>query len=598
MYYSTMVLLFLIMFTFYSYTAYADGSLRFDQNRIVIEHSGIISCINCTGETIGINMTSESNTNGKSFTLTKIPNTNNYTSGLIKFTTSSSSSPFFQTNVGQNVTVTANGVTSDTARIFSSSGVIFDSTITNFTDYKVMKKIITPNSLDCTNYDGDTDGDGICDDWESNSGYPATCPGKGLCVRTDSSVIPYYLACDNSNSTKWNMCPSKNKSDLYYEIDWLLGHKPSNETISAVTDAFANSNYNSKNGVEGITFHAQLSDELPHIDQIRWISSKSAPGFDQLKYWWYGNLDERGTNPTVAPSNSNWDSQRSQKAQVVHYLLFIHQQFGPANLPKSGMAELPGNDAIVSLGSFEGMVGTPDTQKGTLLHEIGHNINLDHGGNDSISCKPNYISVMNHAFQFNYFVSNRTIDFSRSQLTELNESHLNEYNGISTTNPLGMNTTFNGKDSPTPSVSEHSGQAIDWNRNGSIESDVNADLTYNYQLDDCPASPDQTITGYQDWDYYTLTLSPLGHGVNSMEDDLVFPVNRPEDITNENDIVNGTGVGNITVIVDNELSAYSFKHLICKEGFENMLKPNNGFRACFKEASVEKMIERDWTLAP
>ena len=55
-----------------------------------------------------------------------------------------------------------------------------------------------------------------------------------------------------------------------------------------------------------------------------------------------------------------------------------------------------------------GSVGTDDEQAGTFMHELGHNLNLAHGGastlavgssNYNMNCKPNYLSVMNYARQ-------------------------------------------------------------------------------------------------------------------------------------------------------------------------------------------------------
>ncbi len=37
---------------------------------------------------------------------------------------------------------------------------------------------------------------------------------------------------------------------------------------------------------------------------------------------------------------------------------------------------------------------------GSIMHELGHNLNLDHGGNNPTNCKPNYVSVMNYDIQF------------------------------------------------------------------------------------------------------------------------------------------------------------------------------------------------------
>ena len=91
----------------------------------------------------------------------------------------------------------------------------------------------------------------------------------------------------------------------------------------------------------------------------------------------------------------------------------------------SGIAELLGNDFVVSLGcgfgggvvsggnsaTRLGSLGTDDEQAGTFMHELGHNLNLGHGGvstaqlgvrtsaDYTMNCKLNYLSVMNYARQ-------------------------------------------------------------------------------------------------------------------------------------------------------------------------------------------------------
>jgi uncharacterized repeat protein (TIGR01451 family) len=44
-------------------------------------------------------------------------------------------------------------------------------------------------------------------------------------------------------------------------------------------------------------------------------------------------------------------------------------------------------------------LGTRSEQAGAFMHELGHTLGLGHGGADGVNGKPNYLSVMNYAFQ-------------------------------------------------------------------------------------------------------------------------------------------------------------------------------------------------------
>jgi hypothetical protein len=72
----------------------------------------------------------------------------------------------------------------------------------------------------------------------------------------------------------------------------------------------------------------------------------------------------------------------------------------------SGVADLPGGDLMVTFGLWRSdipavdQVGTELQQAGTLMHELGHNLDLHHGGwNSTPVCMPNYPSVMNYLYQ-------------------------------------------------------------------------------------------------------------------------------------------------------------------------------------------------------
>jgi hypothetical protein len=73
---------------------------------------------------------------------------------------------------------------------------------------------------------------------------------------------------------------------------------------------------------------------------------------------------------------------------------------------------------------------------GTIMHELGHNLGLHHGGNEGQNFKPNYNSVMSYQYQFYGVDNNCTIpgggelDYSHGTRPSLDENDLDESVGI------------------------------------------------------------------------------------------------------------------------------------------------------------------------
>ncbi|MBM2852473.1 MAG: hypothetical protein HW420_1020 [Candidatus Nitrosotenuis sp.] len=153
------------------------------------------------------------------------------------------------------------------------------------------------------------------------------------------------------------------------------------------------------------------------------------------------------------------------KAQAYYYGLGAHAIGSSGCNSPSGLAEPLGNDFIIALGcapfgesngSHTGPEGTIEEQSGTILHELGHNFNLSHGGPGKIlvssatsgavgtvpadkdqNCKPNHSSVMNYARQvpmpLGYLtVANWNLSYSSGlfQGSPLTEAALNESLGV------------------------------------------------------------------------------------------------------------------------------------------------------------------------
>ncbi|MGH9975978.1 MAG: calcium-binding protein, partial [Nitrososphaeraceae archaeon] len=236
-----------------------------------------------------------------------------------------------------------------------------------------------------------------------------------------------------------------------------------------------------------------------------------------------------------------------------HYALFAHQMDGnPA-----GRGNMPGMDFVVSLGQVDSApdpksqhpVGTRSMQASTFMHELGHNLNLNHGGNEETNCKTNYISVMNDMTVEWTYVNDAPLDFSRETLPSLNKGALNEPNGIGTSTSLVLKTIYNGPGTGQPPLFSgplltDTGRAVDFNYNG-VSTDLNAISDINGGLicgTPGPASvpgPGNnnrigTINGFSDWASNLQYISPPPapqEGIAVQQAEVSLVSDRPQDIT-------------------------------------------------------------------
>jgi hypothetical protein len=266
-----------------------------------------------------------------------------------------------------------------------------------------------------------------------------------------------------------------------------------------------------------------------------------------------GGTEKENVSPVI------FTEKQLAKLKVFRYMFMAHSLGGP-----SGRAEIWGNDAVTALSAYTQVnghgVGSQDEQAGTIMHELGHMLNLDHGGarwlqptdvvnpqvlgQSGINCKPNYISVMPYHRQLPGTYLNQAsvggsggwqLGYSSGKLGNLNELNLDERNGLVSSDPVGSAIprlvwatpgvspnykgganliTLGGTGIPPVLANPASATDINWDGDSDavdVYSNVRKDIN-NYGIYGCQASNDTTLSDGNDWANldFRLGLNPTG----------------------------------------------------------------------------------------
>ena len=320
----------------------------------------------------------------------------------------------------------------------------------------------------------DSDFDGLLDIWETSGLYlnpgvrndgTTTAPTPatfGTCPAPAGSTIP----CVNFPA----MGAKPSVPDIFIQIDWMQStglsvpdhiHSPQLAALNMVGSTFQS---------HGINMHFDVGKSSTYQ------TSPASPYIIPAAYAQGGNVVEESSvlcfpSSTVTCGFPNQSSEYSvlgwktgfsaikdgdsgfplgalpqlfaqNRKDSFHYALFAHAIAATTALSApnagsiSGVADLPGGDLMVTLGLWRTGPATPPTdqvgttleQAGTLMHELGHNLGLGHGGwYGTPVCKPDYPSVMNYLYQVQGLTDaagNEHLDYSYGLLLPLDEDAL------------------------------------------------------------------------------------------------------------------------------------------------------------------------------
>lgn len=243
----------------------------------------------------------------------------------------------------------------------------------------------------------DSDGDRIPDVAETNTGIYIDKMNTGTDPNLADSDLDGLSDGDEVSGTidglgLNQMGANPNHQNVFLEIDWFddslecgaHSHRPTAAMVDRMIASFAAAPIANPDGTTGIDMIVDYGQGPPFntggslVDDISGVDGNLVGGVNSAEYG--------------AIKNANFHAVREN---YFHYALHVHRYNSSST--SSGQAEIDGDDQIVSLYCFESLTNTSNT----MMHELGHNLGLRHGGNVSApNRKPNYNSIMNYAFQF------------------------------------------------------------------------------------------------------------------------------------------------------------------------------------------------------
>jgi hypothetical protein len=323
----------------------------------------------------------------------------------------------------------------------------------------------------------------------------------------------------------WTMGARPGRRDIFIEVDHMTGNDPGltprHEALQKVVDAFAAKN---------IALHIDAGDLYSTaFDPAGFnLGGGNAVGFASCIELVIAGTDVTpGCTSLYAYKAANFDARRRL---AFHYALFSNSQNVDGSAGSSGVAELPGNDLIVTLGGYGFSTGTAsglnmliNLQASTLMHELGHNLGLRHGGNEEVNYKPNHYSVMNYMYQFAGLSATPDSVNAAERYYLANGLKGKSYCNLVENSPCGSAFIIGYSDGSGADLDENNlseaanighgsvpGAYADWNNSNSLTPG-----TYARNINPLDGTARSVLKDYDEWSNLKITFSRNYSGSNS-----------------------------------------------------------------------------------
>ncbi|MFP2906912.1 hypothetical protein ACLESD_18080 [Pyxidicoccus sp. 3LFB2] len=219
--------------------------------------------------------------------------------------------------------------------------------------------------------DNDGDEDGLSDALEALLGLNP----EG--VDSDGDMVPDPLELFGNEGFSFSEWGNPAVRDVYVEVDWMqhptnpyLTRQPYPALVADAAAVFAQD--------AGVRLHAFIDGALPWYEVVCYGPCNGGVDFYSLK-------------------QSGFSPANPERRPYFHYVMWAYRHSSSTSC-SSGRAEMLGNDVIISMGCWASPSAAE--QRGTFIHELGHNLALDHNGNDVAGQYSEvHDSVMNYRYQ-------------------------------------------------------------------------------------------------------------------------------------------------------------------------------------------------------